>query len=123
MKTEESKLKATFTKEMSLDSGTSPNCTAKVPMLVHSVPKPTTRPCVYQQKLPKPRTSPSNCSNIKNPWVMWSAVVFAAVVVIVVFAALQGKTSADLKSTKKNVQQLESMVAALRKNIDELEIR
>lgn len=54
---------------------------------------------------------------------MWSAVVFTAVVVIVVFAALQGKTSADLKNTKTNVQQLESVVAALRKNIAELEIR
>ena len=123
MKTEESKLKASFTKEMSLDSGTSSICVAKVPVLVHSSPKPTHRPCVYQAKLPKPKASSSNCTNIKNPWVMWSAVVFSAVVVIVVFAALQGKTSADLKNTRRQVQKLESMVDALRKNIAELEIR
>lgn len=123
MKTGESKLKASFTKEISLESGKSSICATKVPMLVHSSPKLTHRPFVYQAKLPKPKATPSNCSNIKNPWVMWSAVVFSAVVVIVVFAALQGKTSGDLKNTRQQVQKLESLIDVLRKNIAELEIR
>jgi len=124
MKTEESKLKASFTKKMSLNSGTSTNSTVKVPVLVHSSPKPPhARPCVYQAKLPKPKATPSSCTNIKNPWVMWSAVVFAAVVIIIVFASLQGKTSADLKKTKKKVEELESVIDAMRKNIAEMEVR
>lgn len=54
---------------------------------------------------------------------MWSAVVFAAVVIIIVFASLQGKTSADLKKTKKKVEELESVIDAMRKNIAEMEVR
>lgn len=123
MKTEESKLKASFTKEMAANSTTSSSCTVKVPVLVHSSPKPPHRPCVYQAKLPKPKATPSSCTSIKNPWVMWSAVVFAAVVIIVVFASLQGKTSADLRNTKHRVTKLESLVAALQKNIVDLEVR
>ncbi|XP_068699157.1 uncharacterized protein [Montipora foliosa] len=124
MKTEESKIKVSFTKEAPLDPNTSTNCTAKLPMIERSNSKPIQRPSVYQGRLPKPnRSSPSNCTNIKNPWVMRSAVVFAIGSIIVVFAALQGKTSADLKRTETNVESLENLVDVLRINIADLESR
>ena len=125
MKTEESKLKASFTKEMSTNSGTtSSNCTVKMPMLVHSSPKPLKRPFVHHQaKVPKPKHMQSSCTNAKNPWIVRSAIGFVVVIVIVVFASLQGKTSADLESIKFQVVELETMVESLRKNIDELETR
>lgn len=124
MKTEESKLKASFTKDMSTNSGTtSSNCTVKVPMLVHSSPKPPNRPYVYQAKVPKPKAMQSSCTNIENPWIVRSAIAFVAVVVIVVFASLQGKTSVDLEYTKARVEKLESLVESLRKNILILETR
>jgi len=50
-----------------------------------------------------------------------SAIGFVAVVVIVVFASLQGKTSAELENIKSKVVELETMVESLRKNIVELE--
>lgn len=124
MKTEESKLKASFTKEMSVNSGTtSSNCTVKVPILVHSSPKPPNRPYVYQAKVPKPKAMQSNCTNINNPWIVRSAIAFVAVIVIVVFASLQGKTSADLENTKDKLLELETLVESLRKNIVRLETR
>lgn len=125
MKTEESKLKASFTKEMSTNSGTtSSNCTVKVPILVHSSPKPPNRPYVYHQaKVPKPKHMQSTCTNIKNPWIVRSAIAFVVVIVIVVFASLQGKTSADLENIKGKVVELETMVESLHKNIVELETR
>ncbi|XP_078372862.1 uncharacterized protein LOC144656512 isoform X2 [Oculina patagonica] len=124
MKTEESKLKASFTKEMPANSGTTTsNCTVKVPILVHSSPKPPNRPYVYQAKVPKPKAMQSNCTNINNPWIVRSAIAFVAVIVIVVFASLQGKTSADLQNTKDKLLELETLVESLRKNIDRLETR
>ena len=48
---------------------------------------------------------------------------FSAVVVIVIFASLQGKTSAELKSAKNKITNLESMADALRKDIADLERR
>ena len=125
MKTEESKLKASFTKEMSTNSGTtSSNCTVKVPILVHSSPKPPSRPYVYHQaKVPKPKYMQSTCTNIKNPWIVRSAIAFVVVIVIVVFASLQGKTSADLENIKGKVVELETMIESLGKNIVELETR
>ena len=124
MKTEESKIKVSFTKEAPLDPNISTNCTAKFPMIERSNSKPIQRPSVYQGRLPKPnRSSPSNCTNIKNPWVTRSAVVFAIGSIIVVFAALQGKTSADLKRTETNVESLENLVDVLRINIADLESR
>lgn len=54
---------------------------------------------------------------------MRSAVVFAIVSIIIVFAALQGKTSADLKRTKTNVRRLENVVEDLSINIAKLEFR
>lgn len=124
MKTEESKLKCSVAKETSLDIVSSTNCMVKVPMILHSDPKPIPRPNAYQGRLPKPnRASPSNCTNINNPWVMRSAVVFAIVSIIIVFAALQGKTSADLKRTETNVRRLENLVEDLSTNIAKLEFR
>lgn len=125
MKTEESKFKASFTKEMSTNSGTaSSNCTVKMPMLVHSSPKPAKRPYVHHQaKVPKPKHMQSSCTNIKNPWIVWSAIGFVVVIVIVVFASLQGKTSAELENVKNKVVELETMVETLRKNIVVLETR
>lgn len=124
MKTEESKLKASFTKEMSTKSGTaSSNCTVKVPMLVHSSQKPPNRPYVQHAKVPKPKAIHSNCTNINNPWIVRSAIAFVAVIVIVVFASLQGKSSADLEKAKEKLVELETLVEILRKNIDRLDIR
>lgn len=124
MKTEESKLKASFTKEMSTNSGTtSSNCTVKVPMLVHSGSKPPNRPYLYQAKVPKPKGAQSNCTNIKNPWIVRSAIAFVVVIVVVVFASLQGKTGTDLEKTKDKVAKLETLIESLRKNIDDLETR
>ena len=125
MKTEESKLKASFTKERSTNSGTaSSNCTVKMPMLVHSSPKLPKRPYMHHQaKVPKPKYMQSTCTNIKNPWIVRSAIGFVVVVVIVVFASLQGKTSAELESIKSKVLELETMVVSLRKNVVELETR
>lgn len=65
----------------------------------------------------------SSCTNIKNPWIVRSAIGFVVVIVIVVFASLQGKTSAELENVKNKVLQLETMVESLRKNIVELEAR
>ena len=123
MKTEESKLKASFTKEMSNSGTSSSNCTVKVPILVHSTQKQPNRPYVQQAKLPKPKAMQSNCTNINNPWIVRSATAFVAVIVIVVFASLQGKTSADLESTKDKLVELETLVESLRKNIVRLETR
>lgn len=125
MKSEESKLKGSITKEMSTNSGTtSSNCTVKMPMLIHSSPKPLKRPYVHHQaKVPKPKHMQSSCTNIKNPWIVRSAIGFVVVIVIVVFASLQGKTRADLENIKNKVVELETMVESLRKNIIELEAR
>ena len=123
MKTDESKLKDSLTKEMSVNSGSSPNCTVKVPVLIQNSPKASNKPCVYHAKVPKHSSCHSSCTNIKNPWVMWSAVVFAAIAIIIIFASLQGKTSADLKNTKNQVEKLESLVHVLRKDIVDLEKR
>lgn len=65
----------------------------------------------------------SSCTNIKNPWIVWSAIGFVVVIVIVVFASLQGKTSAELENVKNKVVELETMVETLRKNIVVLETR
>lgn len=65
----------------------------------------------------------SSCTNIKNPWIVGSAIGFVVVIVIVVFASLQGKTRADLENIKNKVVELETMVESLRKNIIELEAR
>ena len=54
---------------------------------------------------------------------MRSAIGFVVVVVIVVFASLQGKTSAELESVKNKVVELKTAVESLRKNIVELETR
>lgn len=54
---------------------------------------------------------------------MRSAIAFVVVIVIVVFASLQGKTSADLENIKGKVVELETMVESLHKNIVELETR
>lgn len=54
---------------------------------------------------------------------MRSAIGFVVVIVIVVFASLQGKTSAELENVKNKVVELETMVETLRKNIVVLETR
>ena len=119
MNTEESKLKCSVAKETHAT-----NCMVKVPMILHSDPKPIHRSNGYHRRLPKPnQASPSNCTNINSPWVMRSAVVFAIVSIIIVFAALQGKTSADLKRTETNVRRLENLVEDLSTNIAKLEFR
>lgn len=123
MKTEETKLKTSFTKEMPVNSGTSTNCTVKVPILIDNNPKPVHKRSVCQAKVPKHSTCTASCTNIKNSWVIWSAVAFSAVVVIVIFASLQGKTSAELKRAKNKITNLESMADALRKDIADLERR
>lgn len=126
MKTEESKLKASFTKDISANSGTtSSNCTVKkVPLLVHSSGLNTpNRSYVYQPKVPKPKAEQSSCTSLKNPWIVRSAVAFVVVIVIVIFASLQGKTSTDLENAKSRVQKLESVVESLRENILILEMR
>ena len=123
MKTEEPKLKASFTREMPVNSGTSTNCTVKVPILINNNPKPVHKRSVCQAKVPKHSTCTASCTNIKNSWVIWSAVAFSAVLVIVIFASLQGKTSAELKSAKNKITNLESMADALRKDIADLEQR
>ena len=93
-------------------------------MLIHSSPKPPKRPYVHHQaKVPKPKHMQSSCTNIKNPWIVRSAIGFVVVVVIVVFASLQGKTSAELESVKNKVVELETAVESLRKNVVELETR
>lgn len=65
----------------------------------------------------------SSCTNIKNPWIVRSAIGFVVVIVIVVFASLQGKTSAELENVENKVVELETMVETLRKNIVVLETR
>ena len=123
MKTKEAKLKASFTKEMPVNSGTPTNCTVKVPILIDNNPKPLYKPSVCQAEVPKHSSYTAVCTNIKRLWIIWCAVAFIAVGVTVLFVSLQRKTSVELENAKTKIKNLESMADDFRKDIADLERR
>ena len=106
---------------MAVNSGTPTN---KVPILIDNNPKPEYKSSVCQVEVPKHSSCTAVCANIKRlQWIIWCAVAFIAVVVIVLFVSLQRKTSAELENAKTKIKNLESMVDDFRKDIADLERR
>ena len=121
MNTEEASLKKSF-KKMPTDSGAA-SCTAKAPMLARSGEKPTHRASfIYHPRVPK-RKGQLHCQRVKTPWIVRSAVAFALVIVVVIFASLHSRASTNLESADNKMNELESLVKVLQQNISDLEKR